>query len=169
MVGLALLGLGLGLSMQILVLVVQNAFPVEMVGTATAANNYFRQVGATLGMAFIGSVFTQRLLENIKAGMTDLGCRLTGRAPPQVSSTGLTPQIVSQMPEPLHTLIITSYNDALVPLFLWVAPLAFAGFVILLFLPNTPLAKTLKKDTTSREHVLVPEGRRGCRGDPGIG
>src|SRR5699024_5352788 len=45
---LALLGLGLGLSMQTLVLVVQNAFPVSMVGTATAANNYFRQVGATL-------------------------------------------------------------------------------------------------------------------------
>ncbi|KZE19023.1 MFS transporter [Brevibacterium casei] len=158
MVGLALLGLGLGLSMQILVLVVQNAFPVEMVGTATAANNYFRQVGATLGMAFIGSVFTQRLLENIKAGMTDLAAASPDAQPPQVSSTGLTPQIVSQMPEPLHTLIITSYNDALVPLFLWVAPLAFAGFVILLFLPNTPLAKTLKKDTTSREHVLVPEG-----------
>ena len=52
---LALLGLGLGLSIQTLVLVVQNAFPVAMVGTATASNNYFRQVGATLGMAFIGS------------------------------------------------------------------------------------------------------------------
>lgn len=159
MVGLAILGLGLGLSMQMLVLVVQNAFPVAMVGTATAANNYFRQVGATLGMAFIGSVFTQRLLENIRAGMTDLAAAAPNAELPQVSSTGLTPEIVSQMPEPLHTLIITSYNDALVPLFLWVAPLAFAGFVILLFLPNTPLAKTLKKkDTTTREHVLVHEG-----------
>lgn len=159
MVGLAILGLGLGLSMQMLVLVVQNAFPVAMVGTATAANNYFRQVGATLGMAFIGSVFTQRLLENIRAGMTDLAAASPNAELPQVSSTGLTPEIVSQMPEPLHTLIITSYNDALVPLFLWVAPLAFAGFIILLFLPNTPLAKTLKKkDTTTREHVVVHEG-----------
>jgi EmrB/QacA subfamily drug resistance transporter len=69
---LALLGLGLGLSMQTLVLVVQNAFPVSMVGTATASNNYFRQVGATLGMAFIGSVFTQRLMDNIKSGITDI-------------------------------------------------------------------------------------------------
>lgn len=167
MVGLALLGLGLGLSMQILVLVVQNAFPVEMVGTATAANNYFRQVGATLGMAFIGSVFTQRLLENITSGMRDLSAGGDGGGLPQVSSTGLTPQIVSELPEPIHNLIITAYNDALVPLFLWVAPLAFAGFLILLFLPNTPLAQTLKKqDQAAREHVAVHDHAEVAAGIP---
>ena len=154
---LALLGLGLGLSMQTLVLVVQNAFPVSMVGTATASNNYFRQVGATLGMAFIGSVFTQRLLDNIKDGMGELAKSAPSHPLPKVSSTGLTPQIVSDMPEPLHTLIITAYNDALVPLFLWVAPLAVLGFVFLCFLPNTPLAQTLKTDQTKRERVPVTE------------
>ncbi len=158
MVGLALLGLGLGLSMQILVLVVQNAFPVEMVGTATASNNYFRQVGATLGMAFIGSVFTQRLLENIESGIRSLAASNPNVELPRISSTGLTPQIVGDLPEPIHTLIITAYNDALVPLFLWVAPLAFLGFVILLFLPNTPLASTLKsQDAAAREHVVTHE------------
>ena len=152
---LALLGLGLGLSMQTLVLVVQNAFPVAMVGTATASNNYFRQVGATLGMAFIGSVFTQRLLDNIKSGMTDLAKAAPSQPLPKVTSTGLTPQIVADMPEPLHTLIITSYNDALVPLYFWVAPLAVLGFIFLCFLPNTPLAKTLKTKPLNREHVRV--------------
>lgn len=152
---LALLGLGLGLSMQTLVLVVQNAFPVAMVGTATASNNYFRQVGATLGMAFIGSVFTQRLLDNIKGGMGELAKSNPSQPLPKVSSTGLTPEIVSNLPEPLHTLIITSYNDALVPLFLWVAPLAVLGFIFLCFLPNTPLAQTLKADPAKRELVSV--------------
>lgn len=152
---LALLGLGLGLSMQTLVLVVQNAFPVAMVGTATASNNYFRQVGATLGMAFIGSVFTQRLLDNIKDGMGELAKAAPSQPLPKVSSTGLTPQIVADLPEPLHSLIITSYNDALVPLFLWVAPLAVLGFVFLCFLPNTPLAQTLKADPAKRELVTV--------------
>ena len=30
-------------------------------GTATAANNYFRQVGASLGSAIVGSLFVARL------------------------------------------------------------------------------------------------------------
>jgi EmrB/QacA subfamily drug resistance transporter len=152
---LALLGLGLGLSMQTLVLVVQNAFPVAMVGTATASNNYFRQVGATLGMAFIGSVFTQRLMDNIKSGITDIMKSAPHTPMPKVSSTGLTPSIVADLPEPLHSLIINSYNDALVPLFLWVAPLAVLGFIFLCFLPNTPLAQTLKNEPAKRESLDV--------------
>src|SRR5699024_12535668 len=57
---ICLFGLGIGMSMQILTLIVQNTFPNAIVGTATAANNYFRQVGATLGSAVVGSVFASR-------------------------------------------------------------------------------------------------------------
>src|SRR5699024_3759725 len=39
-------GVGLGFVMQVLVLIVQNSFPVSQVGTATAANNFFRQIGS---------------------------------------------------------------------------------------------------------------------------
>ena len=49
---LGVMGLGLGLSMQIMVLIVQNSFPLREVGTATASNNFFRQIGATLGSAW---------------------------------------------------------------------------------------------------------------------
>ena len=69
---LAIMGLGLGMSMQILILVVQNSFPVTEVGTATASNNYFRQIGASLGSAIVGSLFvaklTQLLTERMPAG-----------------------------------------------------------------------------------------------------
>lgn len=34
---------------------VQNAFPAREVGTATASNNYFRQLGASLGSAVVGN------------------------------------------------------------------------------------------------------------------
>ena len=163
---LALLGLGLGLSMQTLVLVVQNAFPVSMVGTATASNNYFRQVGATLGMAFIGSVFTQRLMDNIESGITEIAKAAPHGHMSKISSTGLTPEIVSKLPEPMHSLIITSYNDALVPLFLWVAPLAVLGFVFLCFLPNTPLAQTLKNEPAKRESLDVEAERSGVVSAP---
>src|SRR5699024_5266703 len=143
------------LSMQTLVLVVQNAFPVSMVGTATAANNYFRQVGATLGMAFIGSVFTQRLMDYIKDGISEIAKEDPQTPLPKISSTGLTPEIVSQLPQPLHSLFIDSYNDALVPLFLRVAPLAVLVFFSLVFLPTTPLAQTLKAEPARRENLVL--------------
>ena len=53
---LGVMGAGLGMSMQFLTLIVQNAFPVSVVGTATAANNFFRQVGATVGASLVGGL-----------------------------------------------------------------------------------------------------------------
>jgi EmrB/QacA subfamily drug resistance transporter len=67
---LALMGLGLGMSMQILILIVQNSFPVREVGTATASNNYFRQIGAALGAAIVGSLFVARLTDLLAAHTT---------------------------------------------------------------------------------------------------
>lgn len=60
---LAVMGLGLGMSMQILVLVVQNSFPGAIVGTATSSNNFFRQIGSSLGAAIVGSLFVSRLTD----------------------------------------------------------------------------------------------------------
>ena len=42
-------GFGLGLVMQVLVLIVQNSFPIAVVGTATSTNNFFRQIGSAIG------------------------------------------------------------------------------------------------------------------------
>ena len=58
---LGIMGIGLGASMQIMTLVAQNSFPLKFVGTATAGQNYFRQVGATLGSAVVGAVFAALL------------------------------------------------------------------------------------------------------------
>jgi len=78
---LAVIGLGLGMSMQLLTLIVQNSFPISMVGTATAANNFFRQIGAN--------------------------------------------------------------NDALVPIFLWIAPLGILAALVLLFIREKALATSV--------------------------
>src|SRR3954470_16623193 len=66
---LFVIGLGLGLIMQIVVLVAQNAVPPSDLGSATATNNYFREVGATLGVAVFGTIFTSRLAENLGAAL----------------------------------------------------------------------------------------------------
>jgi EmrB/QacA subfamily drug resistance transporter len=136
---LALLGIGLGLSMQILVLIVQNTFPLSMVGTATASNNYFRQIGATLGSSLVGSLFAVRLTNLMVE-------RLPGAASGQMGSTeSLTPAAVSALPDPLHDTVITAYSDALTPIFLWIAPLGLFAAVLLMFVTEKPLATRIER------------------------
>lgn len=137
---LAVLGLGLGLNLQILVLIVQNSFPLRQVGTATAAHNFFRQIGATLGSAVVGSLFAHRLTEL-------LGQRLPAAA---ANSTGgghsLTPGMVHQLPEPVRTVIVQSYNESLMPLFLLMIPLTVLAVLLGLFVTEKPLATSLEPD-----------------------
>lgn len=137
---LGLMGMGLGANMQILVLIVQNSFPNRIVGTATAANNFFRQVGASLGSAVIGSLFTVRLISII-------GERLPAGAAQQVGDvSSLTPQGVMELPSRLHSIVAHGYNDALTPLFLWMAPLAVIALVLLCFIDEVPLKTTIERD-----------------------
>jgi EmrB/QacA subfamily drug resistance transporter len=137
---LALLGVGLGLSMQILVLVVQNTFPISQVGTATASNNYFRQIGATLGSSLVGSLFASRLASLLTE-------RLPAAATSQMGNAeSLTPAVVGSLPGPVHDTLVTAYSDSLTPIFLWIAPLGLVAAVLLLFVTEKPLATTIERD-----------------------
>ncbi|NUL44630.1 MFS transporter [Cellulosimicrobium funkei] len=157
---MAVLGLGLGLSMQILVLIVQNTFPLTMVGTATASNNYFRQIGATLGSSLVGSLFATRLA-NL---MTE---RIPAGASGQMGNAdSLTPAAVQGLPEPLHDTVITAYSDALTPIFLWIAPLVLIAAVLLCFVKEKPLATRIERAVeaeplaTGSMSIVSPEAAR---------
>jgi len=136
---IAILGTGLGTSMQLLVLIVQNSFPTREVGTATAANNYFRQVGASLGSAIVGNFFAMRLMN-----------LLLDRIPPEAAAgmggeaTSLTPELIHNMPEPLREIVVESYNEALIPIFLFMVPLGVLAAVLLSFVREIPLRTTLE-------------------------
>ncbi|WP_084040403.1 MDR family MFS transporter [Demequina sp. NBRC 110053] len=163
---LVLMGLGLGLSMQILVLAVQNAFPLRMVGTATASNNYFRQVGASLGTAVVGSLFTSRLLEL-------LGERLPAQALDGSGGThSLTPATVASLPAQIHDIVVASYNDALTPVFALMVPLSALGAILLLLVKEKPLRTTVGRDAVqeaveidgaTRDYLEPGEGDRAAR------
>src|SRR5450631_1185179 len=137
---LAIMGVGLGMSMQILILVVQNSFPISEVGTATAGNNYFRQIGASLGSAVVGSLFVTRL-----AGL--LAHRMPGAAGAAAgSSNSLTPALVRNLPVAARDVVIGAYNDALTPVFLYMVPLVLIAVVLLCFVNEKPLATTIERD-----------------------
>ena len=131
---LFVLGFGMGLGMQLLVLVVQNEFPHAMVGTATAANNFFRQIGASVGTALVGALFTMRLTADVAGKLTHVD---------NLSLATLTPQIVDSLPASAQSVIAAGYSDALLPLFLWFVPLMLACLVMMLLLKRHPLATTI--------------------------
>jgi EmrB/QacA subfamily drug resistance transporter len=58
---MVLAGLGVGPSMPLFTLAVQNAVDVRFVGQATSASQFFRQTGATVGAALMGTVLTTTL------------------------------------------------------------------------------------------------------------
>ena len=148
---IAVLGLGLGLSMQVLVLIVQNTFPLRQVGTATAANNFFRQIGATLGSGVVGSVFASRLAELMAERVP--AAALEGGAG---GANSLTPAVVASLPQALQDPIVTSYNDALTPIYLWIMPLGLLAAAVLCFVAEKPLATTIEQDV---EPEALAEGR----------
>lgn len=134
MVYFFIIGFGLGIGSQILVLIVQNEFPHNMVGTATAGNNFYRQIGSTLGTAVVGSVFTSRLTML-------LGDKIPADA--HVSLSTLTPSVVDKLPDALKGVIATGYSDALIPIIMVFVPIALACMAMMFFLKNHKLADTI--------------------------
>lgn len=56
-----IVGAGIGLMMQTFVVVVQNAVPRRSLGIATASTQFFRSIGATVGVTALGAVVTAQL------------------------------------------------------------------------------------------------------------
>jgi EmrB/QacA subfamily drug resistance transporter len=137
---LAVMGVGLGMSMQILILIVQNSFPISEVGTATASNNYFRQIGASLGSAIVGSLFVARLTELLASRMSGAEGAAAG------SSNAFTPSVVRGLPETVRNVVVGAYNDALTPVFLYMVPVILVAAVLLCFVSEKPLATTIERD-----------------------
>ena len=135
-------GVGLGLGQQILTLVVQDAFPGSIVGTATASFNYFKQVGASVGSAIVGSIFASRLTRLM---MENLGAAGVTKEAAGSQLHSLTPQIVHELPSTLKDPILASYNEALLPIILWMIPLMLMAAFVLCFVKQKDLSTTVKR------------------------
>ncbi|MEV6658298.1 MDR family MFS transporter [Nocardia fluminea] len=134
---LFVMGAGLGLIMQIIVLVVQNAVAPDQIGTATSANNYFREMGGALGIAIFGSIFTGRLTENLTGAFQ---ANWQEAAAAKIDPSALIPSVVKNLPDNLHDAIVSAYVDALVPGFWYLIPGAIVAFALALFIPHLTLS-----------------------------
>ena len=130
-------GAGLGLIMQVVVLVVQNSVPVDQIGTATSSNNYFREVGASLGVAIFGAMFTTRLSENLMGVFEGAG--FDAAAAGEATAT-LQPSAMAALPEPVRDGIVNAYAESLAPVFWYLVPFLALALILAFFLKEIPLS-----------------------------
>ena len=124
--------------MQVIVLVVQNSVPADQIGTATSTNNYFREVGAALGVAVFGSIFTTRLAESLTKPSPAPAPRR--RRPPSPPDAGSRRRWPASRPAPGR--IVNAYADSLAPVFWYLVPFIAVALVLALTLKQIPLSDT---------------------------
>ncbi|QNP69275.1 MFS transporter [Streptomyces roseirectus] len=147
---MAVLGAGIGLVMPVLILAVQNSVRPADLGTATSANNYFRQIGGSVGAAIFGTLFANRLADALR----DRVPAHAGAAPPDAES--LTPQLVHALPQALRDAYIRAYADAMPRIFLYLVPVLLVGLFLAFFLKEKPL---VSHNETETEPLAVPTAR----------
>ncbi|TXL87667.1 MFS transporter [Streptomyces sp. IB2014 016-6] len=144
----AVLGLGIGLVMPVLILAVQNSVRPGDLGTATSANNYFRQIGGSVGAAVFGTLFADRLTDALVERIP------SGAGLPSAES--ITPQMVHAMPPELRDGYIQAYADAMPRIFLYLVPVLLLGLLIACFLKEKPL---VSHNASAAESTAVPGAR----------
>ncbi|GDY78236.1 hypothetical protein SAV31267_077210 [Streptomyces avermitilis] len=155
---MAVLGAGIGMVMPVLVLAVQNSVRPADLGTATSANNYFRQIGGSVGAAVFGTLFAHRLADALEERLpTRAGARL-----PDPES--LTPQLVHALPPDLRDGYVAAYADAMPRIFLFLVPVLVLGLLIAFFLKEKPLVSHNAPPSPSPS----PRSRRRVRRTPPV-
>lgn len=135
------IGMGLGLSMQTYTLVVQNAVDRTELGVATAAVQFFRNVGSTIGIAVLGSIMSSSMVTKIQEHL-----------PPQVrghmpkggggAASVLDPEKLQALPGPIAEAIRAGMGDAMHLVFLAAVPFVVIALALSLFIKQAELRST---------------------------
>jgi MFS family permease len=74
-------GLGVGPTFSVFTIVIQNSVPFRQMGVATSNLTFFRQIGGSVALAFVGTIFAQTLRDDLAPQMVAAG------VPPQDMQT----------------------------------------------------------------------------------
>jgi EmrB/QacA subfamily drug resistance transporter len=156
-------GLGIGPTLSVFTIVVQNAVPMRSLGVATSNLTFFRQIGGSVGLALLGTVFGNRLASEIQpqmlaAGvpqqMVDQFATQGGKATDLIKvGTDLGASILAGIPEQLRAIveplipkivfgIHQSFSIAVAEVFLIGVGTTVAALVAAAFMREIPLRKT---------------------------
>ncbi|MFF4320172.1 DHA2 family efflux MFS transporter permease subunit [Streptomyces sp. NPDC001568] len=128
-------GAGLGLVMQVLVLVVQNSVSYADLGVATSGATFFRSIGASFGVAIFGTIFTNRLGDQLASALA--GVTLPAGA--SAARLEADPRAIGTLPPEVRTRVLDAYSDSITDVFLYAVPVVLIAFVIAWFLKEDKL------------------------------
>jgi len=149
-----IVGLGLGGNMQPIILAIQNAVSPREIGVATSSVTFFRQMGGTLGTAVFLSVLLSTLPGRIAdafnsvrgtpefqaalAAHPDQAATLqaAGAGNADLNDTSFISRLAPVIAHPFKV----GFSDSMSTVFLMGAAIMVVGFVIVLLLPEIPLA-----------------------------
>jgi hypothetical protein len=152
-------GMGLGATMPIFILVVQNALPYRMLGVSTAAIQFFRSVGGTMGVAIMGSIVNSSFSAELTAQTPS---QVRESTPPALLERLQDPQAIlnadllaglrsaferlgEQGPAMFDQVMLTTQaalGTAIADAFLLGMGITLAALLVAFFLKEIPLAKT---------------------------
>jgi EmrB/QacA subfamily drug resistance transporter len=127
---MAILGAGMGCMMQTTNLIAQNSVNIRDIGAATGTSTFARNMGGSLGISVLGSIYANRLADTMgKAGGSG-----------SVHQSGqITPAALHSMPAAIQDLFKTAVTSGIQSVFFWAAIVAAVGFVLALFIRHVPL------------------------------
>ena len=156
---MVVMGLGLGVAMSTFTVIVQNQYPAHRLGEVSAGLQFFRSIGATIGLAVFGTILNNKFASTLHASLSPQLQALTG------GSSGLqlnNPQVLLSAPAraqlsaafdkigPQGQSLFASFMDAVrhslsaavSNVFLLSVFVSIVAFVAVLFLKEVPLRRT---------------------------
>jgi EmrB/QacA subfamily drug resistance transporter len=131
-----LFGAGLGFTMQTIVVAVQNSVEHRDMGSATSSITFFRQMGGSVGAAVFGAVLSSRLALYLSEQLAQAGIR-PGAGGPRIEANDV--QGIQQLTEPVRSVVLSAFTNALDDVFLVGVPFLVIAFVVALLLKEEPL------------------------------
>ena len=151
-----LVGAGLGLSMQTIVIALQNSVDFKDMGVATSSNTFFRSLGSVFGTAVFGTILTNRLghylTDNFNKLATTNPDAVAGFDPAKLEGIQSNTAVLQTLPPVIQTTALDAFVSSFHIVFLTAAPITAAGFLLALFLRETPL-RTNKDYAAAREEA----------------
>jgi EmrB/QacA subfamily drug resistance transporter len=132
---MAFYGLGAGLVMHSMVMAMQNAVHAKDMGVASAASNFFRSVGGSLGTAVFLTILFTRLSAEIPKQLAKVGVAL----PPGGAVDLNDSRTIGSLPAEQKHAVLTAFANSVGTVFLVATSISVIAVVVALVMRELPL------------------------------
>ncbi|KAJ3056698.1 hypothetical protein HK097_005099 [Rhizophlyctis rosea] len=106
---LLIAGVGVGNLIQTRVIGAQASVSPKNIATVTSTVNFFQTFGGVIGIAIVGTIFNNAAADNLREALA----QLPAGSPPLPFDPATAPSAVTSLPEPVRSLVIHAFTQAL--------------------------------------------------------